>query len=62
MPDSLINNIMSFQTGICNCFPWDVYSKYKDVITPYKKYIDLLIIRLEKKIRVVLWGVINIYF
>jgi hypothetical protein len=39
IPDTLIDNIMSFQTGICNCFPFDVYSEYKDNIIPFKKYI-----------------------
>ena len=39
IPDSLIDNIMSFQTGICSCFPFDVYTEYKDTIIQCKKYI-----------------------
>ena len=39
IPDSLIDNIMSYQSGICNCFPLNVYLKHKDKIEPYKKYI-----------------------
>jgi hypothetical protein len=39
IPNSLIDNIMSYHSEICNCFPLDVYSKYKDKLEPYKKYI-----------------------
>ena len=61
IPDSLIDNIMSFQTGICNCFPFDVYSEYKEILYPFKNILDQVIICLEHYIHVVFMGVMKIY-
>ena len=49
IPEPLIDNILSYHSGICNCFPLRVYLKHKIKLNHIKNILDLVIIRLRLK-------------